>query len=91
MRAVALREESDEIPGRGVHKNHCAAMKPLTTSVSSGLSKDSDSILLKHTILSQEQHNNISLQTFYMLEPDLGLFLTDSTHFFPNDQQSHLL
>ena len=37
----------------------------LTTSVSTGLSKYSGSVQLTHTVKSQEQQNNISLQTLY--------------------------
>ena len=36
-----------------------------------------------HTIQSQEQHDNISLQTPYTLELELGPFLPDVARSFP--------
>ena len=53
----------------------------LTTSLSAGAVPYS-----KHTIQSQEQHSNISLQTLNTLELDLHPFPTDAAHFFLNDQ-----
>ena len=50
--------------------------------------KDSSSILLKHMIQNQEQHNNISLETLYTLKLDLSLFTTDDVYFLPSGENS---
>ena len=63
---VTMGEVSGSIPGWGGHKA-VGVRNLLTTSLSAGLSKDSGSLHLKN-IQSQEQHNNISLQTLYKLE-----------------------
>ena len=74
----------------GYTKTFVVVRNLLNELISTRLSKDSGSLLLKHTIQSQEQQK-YSLQTLYTLELDLGPFPIDGAHFIPNDQWCHLL
>ena len=55
----------------------------LTSSVSALLSKDSGTILLTHTLQSQEQYNNSSLQALWILELDFDPFPTGGVRITP--------
>ena len=83
-RALALREVLASIPGRGGHKKFYGSRKLLNISFRMA-DKRQQFNTLKHTMQSQEQHNNSSLQRLYALELDLSPFPPDVAHFLLNN------
>ena len=86
-RAVAVREISGSIPGRGRHKKTFAEVGYLlTTLFSVWLSKDSRSIHSIHTIQSQEQHNNAPYKRLTRWKwISVRSHQMSLAHFLPND------
>ena len=66
------REASGTIPSRGEHKGICDGRESSDYVNFRRAVKRQWFHTLNHTIQSQEQHNNISLQMFYTLNLDLG-------------------
>ena len=83
---AAMLEVSVSTPDRGEHKTPCSGREPSDCISFRRPVKNQWFHALKHEIQSQEQFNNITLQTLYTLELDLDPFPTDGTHFLLNVQ-----
>ena len=77
---------SGSIPGQDGHKSFCDGREYFDYVSFHRAVKGHQFHTLKHTKQSQEQRNNISLQTLYTLELDLCPLPTDGVHSLSNYQ-----